>query len=157
MASLISRMLRSISASSRSSALASVPRLAWMVDAKTSSPSDRVEMPLLLSTSSAASHSTASTVTLSLFSPASRKARSTSSGTASEMPFLTMISVMTWSLRLPHRPSEHSITRSPGCTSSGPAVSITGLPGLPRQVKSTLRLTRSPMGTTCDSVSCSSE
>ena len=34
------------------------------------------------------------------------------------------------------------------CSSSGPAVSTTGLPGLPRQVNSTLRLKRSPIGTT---------
>ncbi len=128
-----------------------------MVDAKTSSPSESVEMALLLSVSSADSHSTASTVTLSLFSPASRSARSASSGTASVTPRRARVSVITWSDSAPHKPSEHSITRSPGCTSSGPAVSITGLPGLPRQVKSTLRLTRSRIGTTCDSVSCSSE
>ncbi len=150
-------MLRSISASSRSSALASVPRLAWMVDANTSSPRDSVEIALLLSVSSADSHSTASTVTLSLFSPASRNARSASSGTASVTLRRARISVMTLSGSAPHSPSEQSITRSPGCTSKGPAVSITGLPGLPRQVKSTLRLTRSRIGTTCASVSCSSE
>ena len=48
-------------------------------------------------------------------------------------------------------------SRSPACMSSGPTVSTTGLPGLPRQVNSTLRLKRSPIGTTCESVSCSSE
>jgi len=137
MASLISRMLRSISASSSSSDAPSALTLAWMVEAKTSSPSDSVEMAALLSRSSAASHSTASTVTLSLFSPAVRSARSTSSGTASVMERCVRTSVMTVSGKLPHRPSLHSMTRSPGFTCSGPAVSMTGLPGLPRQVKST--------------------
>ena len=49
-------------------------RLAWMVEANTSSPSDWVEMPIVLSLSSAASHSTASTETLSLFAPPLRSA-----------------------------------------------------------------------------------
>ncbi len=127
-----------------------------MVEAKTSSPSDIVDTPSALSRSSAASHSTASTVTLSLPSPPARRASSTSSGTASEIGCLASTSVMTPSSTVPHRPSEHSIKRSPGYTTSGPAVSITGLPGLPRQVKSTLRLTRSDIGTTRASVSCSS-
>jgi hypothetical protein len=154
MASLISRIERSISASSRSSG-ASAARLAWMVDANTSSPRPWWTCRSA-SVSSADSHSTASTVTLSLLAPAVRSASSTSSGTASEIGRRASCSVMSASPTLPHRPSEHSSTRSPGCISSGPAVSTTGLPGLPRQVKSTLRLKRSPIGTTCDSVSCSS-
>ena len=127
-----------------------------MVLAKTSSPSAVVEMPPLVSSTSAASHSTASTVTLSLRSPATRSARSTSSGTASEMGRVARMSVMMASDTLPHRPSEHSMTLSPGFTSSGPAVSTTGRPGLPRQVNSTLRFTLSGIGTTCDSVCCNS-
>ncbi len=47
--------------------------------------------------------------------------------------------------------------RSPVRSTIGPALSITGLPGLPRQVNSTLRLTFSSSGTTCDSASRSSE
>ena len=130
--------------------------LAWMVEAKTSSLSDSVETPLALSPSSVDSHSTLSTVTLSHLGPPWRSAISTSSGTASEIGWRASCSVMTLSLKMPHRPSEHSMTRSPGCISMGPTVSTTGLPGLPRQVKSTLRLKRSPMGTTWAMVSCSS-
>ena len=112
--------------------------------------------PALPSTSSAASNSTANAVTLSLLSPATRSARSTNSGTASLIAWLVSTAAMVVSATLPHKPSLHSSTRSPGCINSGPAVSTTGLPGLPRQVKSTLRLKRSPIGTTCDSVSCNS-
>src|SRR6185436_20401065 len=157
MASLISLIERSISASSSSSGTSWPITLAWIVDAKTSSPSVCVEMPEPLSAASALSHSIASTETLSLFGPPLRRACSTSSGTASEMAFFASCSVITASVTLPHRPSEHSSRRSPGCSSKGPTVSTTGLPGLPRQVKSTLRLKRSPIGTTWLRVSCSSE
>src|SRR5688500_8346874 len=72
-ASLISRIDRSISASSSSSAGSWPSTLAWMVDANTSSPSVWVEMPPVESPSSADSHSTEITVTLSLFGPPLRR------------------------------------------------------------------------------------
>jgi hypothetical protein len=125
-------------------------RLAWMVEANTSSPRLAVDMPRCCRRSSAASHSSASTVTLSLLAPAcaapARPVRARHRTPAGAPACSTMASS---SLTLPHRPSEHSITRSPGCSSSGPAVSTTGLPGLPRQVNSTLRLKRSPAAPPC--------
>ena len=103
------------------------------------------------------SHSIARTETLSHFGPPLRSACSTSSGTESESGSADSWSVISLSLTVPQRPSEQSSSRSPACISSGPTVSTTGLPGLPRQVKSTLRLKRSPIGTTWLIVCCSSE
>jgi hypothetical protein len=88
------------------------------------------------------SHSSARTVTLSLRGPAFRKACSASSGTASEIGRSASNSAISSSLTLPHKPSLHSMILSPARSGVGPAVSTTGLPGLPRQVNSTLRLTR---------------
>ena len=74
MASLISLIERSISASSSSSGGSAPSALAWIVDAKTASPSDCVEIALVRSPSSVPSHSTASSETLSHFAPPLRSA-----------------------------------------------------------------------------------
>src|SRR5256885_150983 len=100
MASLISLIERSISASSSSSGTSWPITLAWMVEANTSSPRVCVEMPVAASLSSALSHSMASTETLSLFGPPLRSACSTSSGTASGIGYLASCSVMTGNDRL---------------------------------------------------------
>ena len=57
---------------------------AWMVDANTPSMMLSVEMPRVDSNESGVSHSSATTVTLSLCSPPLRNADSTRSGTASD-------------------------------------------------------------------------
>ena len=95
MASLISRIERSISASSRSSTGGSVPSTpAWMVEANTSEPSESVVTSLAASSFSADSQSTAITDTLSHLVPPLRKACSTSSGTASETALFDSMSTI---------------------------------------------------------------
>ena len=115
MASLISRIERSISASSSSSGGASPSRLAWMVDAKTSLAQVLRGHAALASPSSAASHSTPSTVTLSLFGPPLRSACSTSSGTASDRALARrLFDRSIGSATAPHRPSraqQHAVAR----------------------------------------------
>jgi len=90
---------------------------------------------------SGASHSPPPAVTLSLCMPPLRK-RLLHQLRGSRMHRLdaSIRSRCRSRRRLPHRPSEHSIMRSPNCKASGPARSSTGLAGDPRQVNSMLRL-----------------
>src|SRR6185295_5929561 len=103
-ASLISLMDRSISASSSSSGETSLPStLAWIVDANTASPSAAVWMPPSWLSPSTPSNSTASTETLSHFGPPLRSACSTSSGTESDSGSDESCSAISLSLTVPQR------------------------------------------------------
>ena len=94
-----------------------------MVEANTSSLMLSVDTPWVDSNASGVSHSRATTVTLSLLSPALRKASSTSSGTACDTVLRPSCLAISSSLSVPQRPSEHNRMRSPCSRYTGPVMS----------------------------------
>ena len=113
-----------------------------MVEAKTAVAERVVVTPCRASRSAALPTRARARVTLSHLAPPLRSACSTSSGTASESGARQLVGDIASLDAAPQAVGAQQQAVA-GLHQQRPAVSTTGLPGLPRQVNSTLRLTRS--------------